>query len=280
MTFQKPDLLYPKKKKNLALVLSGGSARALAHIGVLEVLDKNKIPIDAIVGTSMGAVVGGIYAAGELKEFKEEIVELSHSKMKALFWSLKLKKPDSNPEKIVGPFLNQFIKNKKIESLGIDFTAVATDLKTGNEVFINKGSLLKGILASMCLPGIFHPVEIGHKFLIDGGVVDPLPQNYGHIIARKVIAVNAMPKKIKYQRKDNGIFEVLSEASGIMSNTLLNLENIITLQTFKDDKGFFMQLNTEGRKPFDFYDISKIVNVGRKAAKKDIKKIIKFVREE
>lgn len=279
MTFQKSDLLYPKKKKNLALVLSGGSARGIAHIGVLEVLDENKIPIDAIVGTSMGAVIGGIYSAGKLKEFKEEIVKLSHSRMKSLFWSLKLRKPDSDPEQTIGPFLNQFIKDKKIEDLGIDFTAVATDLKTGMEVYINKGSLLKGILASICLPGIFHPVEIGHRLLIDGGVVDPLPQNYGHLIARKVIAVNAMPKKISYKKTGGGVFEVLSEASGIMSNTLLNLENIITLQTFKDNQGLFIQLETENRKPFDFYNVDELINIGRKAAKKNIKKIIEFVRD-
>ena len=280
MVFQKNDLLYPRKKKDLALVLSGGSARGLAHIGVLEVLEKNKIPIDAIVGTSMGAIVGGIYAAGKLKEFKEDLISLSHSRMKALFWSIKLRKPDSDPEKVVGPFLNKYIQDKKIENLGIDFTAVATNLKNGREVFINKGSLLKAVLASMCLPGIFHPVEIGHKLLIDGGVVDPLPQNYGFIIAKKVIAVNAMPKKICYKQNNNGVFEVLSEASGIISNTLLNLENLITLQTFKDEKGLFIQLKTDNRKPFDFYNIKELIDIGRKEANKNIKKIIKFVRDE
>ncbi len=280
MTIQKSDLFYPRKKKNLALVLSGGSARGLAHIGVLEVLEENKIPIEAIVGTSMGAIVGGIYAAGKLKEFKWDLIELSHSRMKALFWSIKLRKPNSDAEKVVGPFLNQYIKNKKIEDLGIDFTAVATELKTGREVYINKGSLLKAMLASMCLPGIFHPVEISHKLLIDGGVVDPLPQNYGHMIAKKVIAVNAMPKKICYKMKGNGVFEVLSEASGIMSHTLLNLENLITLQTFKDERGLFIQLKTDNRKPFDFYNIEELINIGRKEAKKNIKKIIEFVRDD
>jgi NTE family protein len=193
---------------------------------------------------------------------------------------MKLRKPDSDSEKVVGPFLNKYIQDKKIENLGIDFTAVATNLRNGREVYINKGSLLKAVLASMCLPGIFHPVEISNKLLIDGGVVDPLPQNYGFIIARKVIAVNAMPKKISYKIKNNGIFEVLSEASGIVSNTLLNLENLITLQTFKDEKGIFLQLKTENRKPFDFYNISELINIGRKETKKNIKKIIEFVRDD
>lgn len=280
MAFQKTNLLYPIKKKNLALVLSGGSARALAHIGVLEVLEENKIPIDAIVGTSMGAAIGGIYAAGKLKEFKEEIVKLSQNKLRTFLWSLKFKNPNSDSEKSFGPFLDKFIKNKKIEDLAIDFTAIAINLKDGEEVYINKGSLKKAILASVAIPGIFHCVEIGSKCLIDGGLVDPLPQRYGHIIAKKVIAVNAMPRKIAYKRKKQGIFEVLSEASGIISNTLIDLENVITLQTFSDKKGLFLQLKTENRKPFDFYNISKIINIGRREAKNNIKKIIGFARED
>ena len=108
------DLSFPTKKKKLALVLSGGGARGLAHIGVLEVLEENKIPIDAIVGTSMGAVIGGIYASGKLKEFREEIVKLSHSKLRSMIWGLKFTRLDSDAEKSFGPMLDKFIKNKKI----------------------------------------------------------------------------------------------------------------------------------------------------------------------
>ena len=278
MVVSKTNILFSQKKKNLALVLSGGSARGLAHIGVLEVLEENKIPIDVIVGTSMGSVIGGIYACGKLKEFKEEIVRISHSKMKALFWTIKLRKMNSDPERSVGPFLKKFIGDKKIEDLGINYTAIATDLDTGKEVYLNKGSLLKAICASICLPGIFHPVVIGHRHLIDGGIVDPLPQGYAHLMARKVIAVNAMPKKVTYRKKNEGIFEVLSMAEGIMTNTLINLENVITLKDFQNDKFIYIQLKTDNRKPFDFYNISELIDIGRKAAKKDIKRIIELAR--
>jgi NTE family protein len=182
MTIKNFPITFPKKKK-LALVLSGGSARGLAHIGVLEVLEENKIPIDAVVGTSMGAVIGGIYAAGKLKEFKEEIIKMSHSRMRAIFWTLKFRRFDVDPSKAFGPVLSKYLKNKKIQDLGIDFTAIATDLKTGEEVYLNEGNLVKAILASVCLPGICHPMTLGKRLLIDGGVVDPLPQGYGELIA-------------------------------------------------------------------------------------------------
>lgn len=267
-----------EKKKNLALVLSGGTARGLAHIGVLEVLEENHIPIDAIVGTSMGALIGGLYAAGTMDDFKKEIITLSHSRMKTLFWELKLKGLNSDANKSVGPFLRRFIKNKRIENLGMGFTAVATDLRTGKEVYIDQGDLLKAILASISLPGIFHPVEMGKKILIDGGVVDPLPQKYGCLIAKKVIAVNALPKKYTPKKGDN-FFEVLSDASSIMSNTLLNLQNTINLKTFKENKLVFIQLKTEGRGPFDFSSVQELIKIGRKGAKKHLKEIIELVHD-
>lgn len=278
MKLQKIEISYPKKKK-LALVLSGGSARGIAHIGVLEVLEENKIPIDAVIGTSMGAVIGGIYAAGKLKEFKEEIVKLSHSKMRTLFWAMKFRRFDADPAKSFGPFLTKYLKNKKIENLGIDFTAIATDLKTGEEVYIRKGKLSKGILASVCLPGICHPIIMGRRLLIDGGVVDPLPQGYGELIAEKVISINAMPQKYIYKKKKTGVFEVLSDAAGIMTNTLMNLEKTLNLQSAKKENIVFIQLETDGRASFDFSNIDQLINIGRKAAKKHLKEIIKLARE-
>ncbi|MEM0465709.1 MAG: patatin-like phospholipase family protein [Candidatus Pacearchaeota archaeon] len=272
-----PNNLFVKKK-NLALVLSGGAVRGFAHIGVLDVLDENKIPIDVIVGTSMGSIVGGIYACGKLKEFEQDIIKQSESKLRALFWNLKFKKPGSDSEKLFGKFLYKYIGKKKIEDLGIDFTAIATDLKTGKEVYINKGSLLKAVLASSCLPGLCNPVEIGNKLLIDGGVVDPLPQSYGMTKANKVIAVNAMPKKYVY-KKNLSFYNVLLNASSIMSNALVNLEKTLSISQLQKDKIIFIQLPTEKRDAFDFYKIEELIKIGRRTAKAYIKKIIELVHD-
>jgi NTE family protein len=266
-----------RKKRNLALVLSGGSARALAHIGVLEVLEEHHVPIDAIVGTSMGALVGGLYAAGKLNEFKKDIIRISSNKLTSFFLSRRLKKMNTNTKTAIGPFLKKYIGKRKIEDLDINFTAIATDLKTGEEVFLNKGSLLNSIFASIALPGVFQPVELGERILIDGGVVDPLPQKYGHLIAEKVIAVNAMPRKYKYKKCNNGVFEVLSTASDIMLHNLMDLKKMINIPDPRKNKFIFIQLKTRKRDPFDFYNIKKIIDLGRKEAKKNIKKIKKLV---
>lgn len=259
------------KKRNLALVLSGGSARGFAHIGVLEILEEHHVPVDTIIGTSMGALVGGLYAAGTLKNFKENTIKLSNNNFVSLFVSNKIKKGKTTTQELES-LLKKYTGNKKIEKLDIGFTAIATDLNTGKEVFINQGSLLKGILGSISIPGIFPPVKMGNKLLVDGGVIDPLPQKYGHLIANKIIAVNAMPSQFKY-KKESDVFDVISEAVGIMTNEL------ITLKSQKDPETVFIQLKTEEVKPFDFANVEKIIDIGRKETKKNIDKIIKLVQE-
>ncbi len=259
------------KKRNLALVLSGGSARGFAHIGALEVLEEHHIPIDTIIGTSMGALVGGLYAAGTLKNFKENAIRLSNNNFVSLFVSNKIKRGKTSTQELES-LLKKYTENKKIENLDISFTAIATDLKTGKEVFVNQGKLLKAIIGSISIPGIFPPVKMGNKLLVDGGVIDPLPQKYGHLIANKIIAVNAMPSQFKY-KKESDVFDIISEAVGIMTNEL------ITLKSQTDPQTVFIQLKTEEIKPFDFANVEKIIDIGRKETKKNINKVIKLVQE-
>lgn len=267
------------KKRKMALVLSGGSAKGLAHIGVIEVLEKNSIPIDAIVGTSMGALIGGLYAAGTLNDFKKEILRLSDNKLATFYLKKKLEKLNQEDMKLITPFIEKFTKKKNIEDLNIKFTAVATDLRTGKEVFIEQGSLLKAILASMCLPGVFHPIEIGKQILVDGGVIDPLPEAYGSKIAEKAIVVNAMPKEFEYMQKQDNVFQVISDASSIMTNLLWNLRHSIDIQKSNKENMIFLQLKTEKIGTYDFNDIPKIIDIGRKEAEKELNKIIELSKK-
>jgi len=258
------------KNKDLALVLGGGSVRGLGHIGVLEVLEKHHIPIDVIIGTSMGALVGGLYAAGTLSDFKENILKLSKNKIAALFITRRMRKGKAKIETIE-KFLKDFTKGKRIGNLDIPFTAVATNLKTGKEVFIEKGDLLKAIMASISIPGLFPPVKMKNKLLVDGGVIDPLPQKYGQTLARKVISVNAMPIKFRY-REEGDVFDIISESIGILTNELIE---------FKSKEGentLFIQLRTGGIRPFDFSQVHKAINIGRRTTERNIKKIINLVK--
>ena len=255
-------------KRGLAIALSGGSVRGLAHIGFLEVLEENNVKVDYIVGTSMGALVGGIYAAGKLKELKKKILKLSKSRILSLLLSNQIRKGNTDTKEIE-KFIEPLIKGRQMKTLNPSFTAIATDLKTGKEAYLEEGSLLKNISASISIPGIFQPVKIKNMLLVDGGVIDPLPEEYAKKKARKVIAVNALPTKVSY-KKGGDTFDILSETMGIMTNKLIGLGKK------KSDERLFVQIKTRGIDSFDFKSASKVIKLGRKAAKKHLKKIIKL----
>ncbi len=258
------------KKRNLALVLSEGSAKGFAHIGILEVLEEHHVPVDAIIGTSMGALVGGLYAAGSLKDFKEDLLRFSKNKIAMMFIESRIKSGKATRGQIES-FLKKFTKGKRIEKLDIPFTAVATDLYKGREVYLERGDLLKAILGSIAIPGIFQPVKFEKMLLADGGILNPLAEDYARGIADKVIEVNAMPKRFRYNSKGD-VFDVISESIGIMSNELLRLK------TRGDEKTLFIQLETEGISSFDFSKAGEIIEMGRRIGKKNLKRINEIVK--
>jgi NTE family protein len=160
----------------VALVLGGGAARGFAHIGVIRVLEQERIPVDLIVGTSVGSLIGAIYAA-ERNSFELE------------WTAFQLKQEDIFDFGIVnavlgmglarGELLEAFVKAKvkqeRIEELKIPFAAVATDLNWGERIVLDQGSIAKAVHASSAIPGVFDPVMHGGKLLVDGGVVDNIP---------------------------------------------------------------------------------------------------------
>jgi NTE family protein len=155
-------------------VLGGGAARGFAHVGVIRVLEQEKIPVHLIVGTSVGSLIGAIYA-DRLDSLELESTAFTLQREDLIDYSLlKLKQG-----LIVGDRLERFVtKNvraSQIEGLKIPFAAVATDIQTGERVILDKGALARAVRASCALPGIFQPVGIGKRLLVDGGVVESLP---------------------------------------------------------------------------------------------------------
>ena len=174
--------------KKVGLALSGGTAKGFAHIGVLEVFEKNKIPIDYIAGTSMGAVVGALYASGiSISEMKK--IAKTTKWMNLLDFTL----PDKgilSGEKIE-QFLRILLKNKKFKDLEIPTAVVAADIKQGEKVIFKKGDVASALRASISLPNLFVPYEYEKRILVDGGVIDPLPVDVARNMgADVVIAVN------------------------------------------------------------------------------------------
>ena len=164
------------KKTDVALVLSSGGARGLAHIGAIEELEAKGYRISSIAGCSMGALIGGVYAAGKLNEFREWMKTIDRKKMLELTdFSLSINHIVKG-KRIIEAIM-EFVPDMAIEDLPIPYCAVATDLAAGKEVVFNKGSLFEAIRASISLPSFYEPVQLGDMLLIDGGVLNPIPLN-------------------------------------------------------------------------------------------------------
>ncbi|MFT3730874.1 MAG: patatin-like phospholipase family protein [Hyphomicrobium sp.] len=174
----------------IGLALGGGAARGWAHIGVLKALERHGIRPDVIVGTSIGAVVGGCYAAGHLENLERWARELTP---KRIFGYLDFNFAGTGL--ITGQRLcerlEQHLGDRNIEDLPTRFTAVATEIGTGHEHWLSRGRLVEAVRASYALPGVFKPVKVGGRWLFDGALVNPIPVSVCRALgARFVIAVN------------------------------------------------------------------------------------------
>ncbi len=184
--------------KRIGLVLGAGAARGLAHIGVLKVLDEEKIHVDFIAGTSIGALIGAIYASGvSAKEMEEITLNVDKTKTITLFAPTISYSGLVDGNKIM-KFIESIIGRQNIGDLNIPFAAIATDVMTGEETIITEGSLLHALRASISIPGIFTPAKYNGKFLVDGGLVNPVPVSaIVDMDADVVIAVNVLPSPQK-----------------------------------------------------------------------------------
>ena len=161
----------PPKPAKIALVLGAGASKGFAHVGVIKILESNKIPIHMIVGTSVGSVVGSFYAYG-YDAF--QLQKLSFAIEKGEIVDLII--PDNGfikGEKLE-EFVNKTVKNTPMEKLKIPFYAVAADVQSGQEVAFGRGNTGMAVRASCSIPGVFRPVKIGERMYVDGGVVSPV----------------------------------------------------------------------------------------------------------
>jgi NTE family protein len=177
-------------KARIGLALGGGAARGWAHIGVLKALTAAGIKPDIIVGTSIGAVVGACHAAGHLDAIENFARELTRRR---IFGYLDFNFAGTaliNGQRLCDR-LEQHLGDRHIEDLDQSFTAVATELGTGHEIWLSRGRLADAVRASYALPGIFRPVKINGRWLFDGALVNPIPVSVARAHgARYVIAVN------------------------------------------------------------------------------------------
>ena len=206
--------------KGAVLALGGGGARGFAHIGVIEELEKAGFNIRAIAGTSIGALVGGMYAAGAMKKFSDFALGLTIKEMRSLVDLTLSPKGFLKGEKIFETLSKEVTSDCNIEDLSVPFMSVATDLISGETVLLRKGSLFEAIRASISIPNLFIPVVKDKMELVDGGVTCPLPVQYTKRIQSDdlIIAVNlcgrgglvVLPVESSEHSKESGWLEIIS----------------------------------------------------------------------
>ncbi len=161
----------PPKPAKIALVLGAGASKGFAHVGVLKILETHRIPIHMIVGTSVGSMVGALYASG-MNAY--EVQRLSFTIEQKDIVDLTLPENGFIKGEKLEEFVNRMLKNTPMEKLKIPFYAVATEIQSGQEIVFGKGNTGQAVRASCSIPGIFKPVKIGDKVYVDGGVVSPV----------------------------------------------------------------------------------------------------------
>jgi NTE family protein len=298
----------PVRRLKIGLALSGGGARGLAQIGVLKALEREKIPIDCIAGTSMGGILGGLYAAGYSAEELEKISEktdwndlLTDTPPRlSLFLSQREEKEGSlfqfrlnglkpyipsaltSGQKLTNLFTNLAMRadltskwfNKpysSFDNLKIPFRAVTTDLVTGQMVVLSSGDLAMALRATMTIPLAFSPVEMGDKLLVDGGLVEPIPVQVAKDMgADLVIAVNTVSTLLPADKITNP-FDVANQATSIMS--------LPTLEEELKQADLVITPDLTGLSSMDFGDASELITRGEKSAENSIPEIERTISD-
>ncbi|PLX04584.1 MAG: hypothetical protein C0595_02730 [Marinilabiliales bacterium] len=284
--------------KKISLVLSGGGARGIAHIGVIEELESQGFEIVSISGTSMGALVGGVYALGKMQEFKQWLFSLDKVKTFNLVDFTIGTNGFIKGDKVLNK-MKDFIPDSKIEDLEISYRALAVDLNSKSEFVFSEGSIYEAIRASIAIPSILKPVKVKDMLLVDWGVLNNLPINHVQRTGNDIlVAVNVnadvpvlkpkLTKKkeesilISYQNKIKEFYAQLSninlksksESMGyfeLIRNTIILMTSQITKLTLeKYNTDILINVSRNSSEAYDFFKAEELVEIGRYATQKAI----------
>jgi NTE family protein len=286
-------------KQKVSLVLSGGGARGIAHIGVIEELEKQGFEIFSISGTSIGALVGGVYALGKMEALKNWIVTLDKLKIFGLVDFTFRAQGFIKGDKLFNT-MKEFIPDANIEDLKIHYTAVAADIINKKEVAFTKGSIYDAIRSSIAIPTLFTPVKTETGLLVDGGVINNIPMNHAKRIPHDIlIAVNVnadvpilkttFSKKEKaekqsiYQKRIKDFYTQLRKSVPLNKNENLSYFELInktitlmsyhitqtSLKNYKPD--ILIKVSSDSCSLFDFYKAEEMIEIGRLATLESLK---------
>ena len=296
----------------VTLVLSGGGARGIAHIGVIEELEKRGYRIASVAGTSMGALVGGIYADGAIDKFKDWMLSLDRLKVLRLVDFTLSRQGMVKGDKVFNK-MKDFIPDTLIENLPIPYTAVAVDLIHKKEVVFRKGSLFEAIRASVAIPSVLTPVRTADGLLVDGGVMNNIPVNHAIRVPGDLLVVvnvnSSIPvTRLKISREEDerrkrAYQEKIEEFQAYLQKILPRSHTGKQKEAHEEKMGYFhlidrtislmtdhmAKMSLEAHAPdllvevshdacgtFDFYKAGEMIEMGREAAVRAFEKCPTF----
>ncbi len=289
-----------KHTPTVSLVLGSGGARGLTHIGIIDWLEENGFKIEAIAGCSMGALIGGFYAAGKLDTYTAWVRELNKTDV-IRYLDLSYGGPGLFKGERIIKALQELIGEHNIEDLPIAFTAVATDIENGKECWLNEGPLFDAIRASMAVPTLFTPYEYKGRKLVDGGLVNPVPiaptfQNDTDLTIavtlhatpdstpklfekpksekaltetpyRKRITqfIDELQKTLTPKKKGNmGVFDIVLRSFDTMQNTIARLK----LAAYSPD--VIIEIPKDISSTYEFYRAEELIELGKQKAEETL----------
>lgn len=285
-------LLYAQSRPKIGLVLSGGGAKGAAHIGVLKVIEKNNIPIDYVVGTSIGAYVGGLYALGYSADEIEKIMlnlpwdnsysdfiprkflSFENKELRDLYnIPLRLGINGGQLKSPSGLLLGQsagsllklstdvVAKFENFDHLAIPYRAIASDLATAKTVVISKGSITKAMRASATVPGVVNPVNIDGKLLVDGGLTNNMPIDVVKAMGADIVIAVDIGSPLLSKKNINSTFDVFNQLSTILTNN-----TTLAQKRYISTRDILIRPNIDDLSTTDFSIMEKALELGKQAA--------------
>ena len=280
---------------DVVLALGGGAARGLAHVGIIRVLEQHGVRIRGIAGTSIGAIVGGMYCAGLIDEYEAYSRKIDAKGMLRLLDPIVPRSGLLGGARVVH-LLKEFLGESLIEELPLPFCALATELKNGEEVVLHRGNLVDAIRASFAIPGIFTPTEVDGQWLVDGGVSTPVPVRAARDLVPDVpiIAVNLNNcdnttdgevmdlldttederELSRIQRLLNRMRSSGDQRPGLVtsiSDSITHMEHrLARFQIAADNPDLLLEPSVYGVGLFDFHRADAIIQTGAECAKRAV----------
>ncbi len=260
------------KTKDVALVLSSGGPRGWAYIGAIEELESRGYNITSVAGTSIGSLIGGIYAAGKLEEVKEWLFTLDAWKVFSLM-DLSISRNHLVKGDKVIEAIKEIVPDINIEDLNIPYRAVAADLYTGEEVVFDQGPLFEAVRASISIPSLFRPVKYGYRTLVDGGIVNTMPidrvtRSGNDILVafdvndvdvdaiRQTLISEAREEEAKMEAEKALNAETKNVLNSVRNNSSLSFMEKFKLAKAQGEKIIIHKLNSEDQEPELLFDNS------------------------